>query len=399
VRQVLVNLLGNALKFPERGSITLRARLVTGDAGAPAIAFAVEDTGIGIAAGRLAAIFDPFTQADGSTSRRFGGTGLGLTISARLVELMGGRISVDSVEGRGSTFHVVVPVDVLGDASDVAPRELAGVRVLVVDDSAPACEALAALATRMGAVVSMAPSAADAVRALQSAQSGGDPFDLVLMDFQMPERNGLDALHDARRRRVTLPPAVLVLASAELSIVAVHPHADAARVLLHKPVRRDDLVQAVRAATEETPAATSEVSASEGGETPRSAGLRVLLVEDNAVNQMVAESILERRGFEVVVARNGREGVEAFRHQRFDVVLMDIQMPEMDGFEALAAIRALEQSSGRRTPVVALTAHAMKEDRDRCLAAGMDDYLSKPIDAARLFDVIRSVLDGPLTPA
>ena len=399
VRQVLVNLLGNAIKFTERGSVTLRTRLVAADQGSPAIEFCVGDTGIGIAAGRLAAIFDPFTQADGSTSRRFGGTGLGLTISARLVQLMGGRISVDSVEGRGSTFRVVVPVDDVSDPGAVPPSDLAGLRVLVVDDSAPACAALDALATRLGAIVSVASSATEALRLLESASTAGDAFDVVLMDFQMPQRSGVDALDEARRRGLTVPPAVLVVAPTELPFVTAHPHAAAAKVHLHKPVRREDLVRAIQDAREATPAVSGHRSGAAEGQTPRVSGLRVLLVEDNAVNQMVAESLLARRGFSVVLAGNGREGVEAFQRARFDVVLMDIQMPVMDGFEALAAIRALERSSGRRTPVIALTAHAMKEDRDRCLAAGMDDYVSKPIEATRLLEIIRTVVDGPLTPA
>jgi CheY-like chemotaxis protein len=245
----------------------------------------------------------------------------------------------------------------------------------------------------------VASSAAEAIRALESASLAGGAFDVVLMDFQMPDRDGLDTLHDARRRGLTPPPAVLVLASADLSRLTAHPRAALAGVHVHKPVRRQDLVQAVRAARDATPAPIDQRSAPAEGERPPSSGLRVLLVEDNAVNQMVAESLLERRGFSVVVAGNGHEGVEAFQRERFDVVLMDIQMPEMDGFEALAAIRALERSSGRRTPVIALTAHALKEDRERCLAAGMDDYLSKPIDATRLLEIIRTVLDGPLTPA
>jgi two-component system, sensor histidine kinase and response regulator len=404
MRQVLVNLLGNAVKFTGRGAVTLRTRLAAPSSdGRATIEFAVEDTGIGIAAGRLAAIFDPFTQADGSTSRKFGGTGLGLTISGRLVELMGGRISVESEEGRGSTFRVAVPVDDLTDPADAGAGALAGLRVLVVDDSAPARAALEALAGRLGARVTLASSGAAAITRLETARAEG-PFDVVLIDFQMPQRSGLDVLHDAHRRGLIVPPAVLLLASAEISAVTVHPHAGCAPVHLHKPVRREDLVQAVRSVRA---AATSQVA--DARQTPRAdrAGtpaaqvprLRVLLVEDNAVNQMVAEALLERRGFEVVVAGNGRLGVEAFRRDRFDLVLMDIQMPEMDGFEALAAIRTFEESTGRRTPVVALTAHALKEDRERCLAAGMDDYLSKPIESARLFEIIRSVLDGPLTPA
>jgi signal transduction histidine kinase/DNA-binding response OmpR family regulator len=404
MRQVLVNLLGNAVKFTERGGVTLRTELIAAAAADdfPAVEFRVEDTGIGIAPDRLAAIFDPFTQADGSTSRRFGGTGLGLTISSRLVELMGGRMSVDSVEGRGSTFRVVVPVTEFGDPVDVTASELAGLRLLVVDDSEPARTALEALAIRHGARVSRASSGDEALVCLAGQEV--DPFDLVLIDFQMPRRNGLDVLQEARRRGLAVPPAVLMLTSAELAIVAAHPHAGHAPVHVHKPVRRQDLEQAIRAARSTAGSPVEQVTARSGATrdeagAPSSARVRVLLVEDNPVNQIVAESLLARRGFDVVVAANGRQAVDAFQRERFELVLMDIQMPEMDGFEALAAIRAIEEPTGRHTPVVALTAHALKEDRERCLAAGMDDYLSKPIEAAKLYEIIRNVLDRPLTPA
>jgi signal transduction histidine kinase/DNA-binding response OmpR family regulator len=401
VRQVLVNLVGNAVKFTERGGITLRTQLAgTVRDGRATIEFVVEDTGIGIAPARLAAIFDPFTQADGSTSRRFGGTGLGLTISARLVDLMEGRISVDSVEGRGSTFRVLVPVEALAEPKSATTAESTGRRVLIADDSPTARAALDALTRRLGGIVTLASSGAEAIdRLAASATEGG--FDVMLLDFQMPQRDGLDVLADARARGLTVPPVVLLLTSAEPPMVADHPHRALAAVHLNKPVRRGDLVQALRtaragatitAAPPARPAADGAVAAAD------SESLRVLLVEDNPVNQMVARAVLERRGCRVVMAANGREGVEAFERQPFDVVLMDIQMPEMDGFEALAAIRALEERTGRRTPVIALTAHALKEDRERCLAAGMDGYLSKPIEASRLAEVIRAVLrERPLT--
>jgi signal transduction histidine kinase/DNA-binding response OmpR family regulator len=402
LRQVLVNLLGNAVKFTERGSITLRTRLAgRTDDGTASIEFAVEDTGIGIATDRLAAIFDPFTQADGSTSRRFGGTGLGLTISARLVALMGGQIAVDSREGRGSTFRVVAPVSDTVDAPALA-RPLDGTRVLLVDDSEAARASIENQLLRLGAEVVSVSTGLEAHRRIETGHHGR-PFDLVVMDFQMPLRSGLEVLDDARRRGLGVPPAVLLVTTAEMSLAEAQDSTGIKAVRLSKPVRRDDLRQAALTALAaprrlEPVRASTDPGSGAVAPKPRPAA-RVLLAEDNAVNQMVAEALLERRGFEVVVAGNGREAVAAYERVVFDLVLMDIQMPEMDGFEALAAIRAIERRTGRHTPVIALTAHAMKEDRDRCLAAGMDDYLSKPIEAARLYEIIRSVLDGPLTPA
>jgi CheY-like chemotaxis protein len=243
------------------------------------------------------------------------------------------------------------------------------------------------------------------VEAQRLFESPGDrAFDLVVIDFRMPLKNGLDVLDDARRRGLGVPPALLLVTSSEMSLAMGRDPAPQSAVCVHKPVRREDLLRAVRAARgaggpapASTDGAASHVATSHPVASTRRA--RILLVEDNAVNQMVAAALLKRRGFEVVVSANGREGVAAYQREPFDLILMDIQMPEMDGFEALTAIRTIEQRTGRRTPVVALTAHAMKEDRERCLAAGTDDYLSKPIEAARLYEIVRTVLDGKLTPA
>ena len=414
VRQVLVNLLGNAVKFTEHGGITLRARLV---APAPApvhegcaqIEFSVEDTGIGISGERLSAIFDPFTQADGSTSRRFGGTGLGLTISARLVALMDGQISVDSRPGQGSTFRVVLPVSHVEEDPFVSETPLSGFRILVADDVHVNRSMLDDLLRRLGADVTMVASGAEAVEALTARQSGEEPFHLALLDHQMPGLTGLEVLQEARWRGHAVPPAVLMVTTVEAPVLSLQSRARGVVACLTKPVRRDDLVGALRmarlgeaASAPATrrgiaPAATAATAPAPmpAPQKPRSRG-RILLVEDNAINQMVASALLKRREFDVVVANNGREGVAAFGDGRFDAVLMDIQMPEMDGFEALIAIRDLERGTGRHTPVVAVTAHALKEDRERCFAAGMDAYLSKPIEAIRLFEIIDGLLDRHL---
>jgi two-component system, sensor histidine kinase and response regulator len=260
--------------------------------------------------------------------------------------------------------------------------------------------------------VTMAASGAEAVEALATRQAGETPFQLALLDQQMPGLSGLDALQEARWRGYRVPPAVLMVTTVEAPTVSLQSRARGVVACLTKPVRRADLVGALRMArlgeASVTPSSPPP-SSRRGGDPPAPVAPppaearpgvrgRILLVEDNAVNQMVASALLKRRQFEVVVANNGREGVTAFGDGRFDAILMDIQMPEMDGFEALIAIRDLERRTGGYTPVVALTAHAMKEDRERCLAAGMDAYLSKPIEAARLFEIIDGLLERHRAP-
>jgi signal transduction histidine kinase/DNA-binding response OmpR family regulator len=395
LRQVLVNLLGNALKFTAKGGVTLAVRLVAPvECDTARLEFAVRDTGIGIAAARLGAIFDPFTQADGSMSRRFGGTGLGLTISSRLVRLMGGEIAVESTEGAGSTFRVVLPVPVLaGEASEVpAVERLDGLRVLAVDDNPVNLTVLDEMLRRTGAMVSTAASGREALAALEKGQADAGPFDVLLLDYQMPGMTGLDIVSEARRRGTPLPPGVLLLTSVDSSDVASASHTMGVAACLTKPIRRSDLLSAILSAqagqqrTAPVAPASAEAPATSG---PRG---RVLLAEDNRVNQKVAMTLLARRGYDVVLAENGREAVEAYGRGTFDIVLMDISMPEMDGYEAVGAIRALERQTGHHTPIVAVTAHAMESDREKCIAAGMDDYLTKPINATRLF----AAIDGQL---
>ncbi len=385
LRQVLVNLAGNAVKFTGRGEVVVgtHAETVTGEG--VALHFTVRDTGIGIPPDKLEGIFAPFEQADGSTTRRFGGTGLGLTISARLAGMMGGRVWAESTPGLGSTFHflarfgrsVAPPPD-----RALAPTELKGLPVLVVDDNATNRRILHELLTSW----EMRPTAVEggeaALGALTGAEAAGRPYRLVVLDVQMPGMDGFALAEHIRQRygRVT----IMMLTSVDQGGNVARCRSLNITAHLVKPVSPSDLLESIARALRLSPAAPVPAEAVEQAPAPAPSGLRVLLAEDNAINQAVAVAMLQREGHTVVVAGDGRQALEELARRPFDLVLMDVQMPEMDGFEATAALRALEGPSGRRTPVIALTAHAMKGDRERCLAAGMDGYVSKPIQPAEL---------------
>ena len=393
LRQVVLNLLGNAVKFTESGEVSAHVWCAEpGAGGRPRIGVTVRDTGIGVPRERQAAIFDAFTQADGSTTRRYGGTGLGLTISARLVALMGGRVWLDSEPGRGSRFHVELPVEpVAGEQVERGPTRgsLAGVRVLVVDDNQTNRAILCRTLARWGAVASDVDSGPAALQRVAQAHRAGVPFDAIVLDYHMPDMDGLQFL-DRLHATSGAAPAVLLLTSTDLPALVAESLTRGVQACLVKPARREELYGALTRAMgrvdgERVPVTARSAPSGVGH------GRRVLLAEDNQVNQRVAVLMLERRGFVVTVAANGRAAVDAARRQAFDVILMDVQMPEMDGFEAMAAIRAAETPDGRRTPIVAVTAHAMAEDRERCLAAGMDGYLPKPLRAGQLFAEIDRV--------
>ena len=399
LRQVLLNLLGNAVKFTHRGEIVVRVRGAgAGADGRPQIHLSVADSGIGIPADRQAAVFEAFTQVDGSTSRRYGGTGLGLTISGRLIGMMGGRIWVESEMGRGSTFHIVVPVDPVERPVAPAPAvgDLDGYRVMVVDDNATNRTILEHMLERWSSEVLLAGNAGEALVVMDQAQADERPVQLVVLDYHMPGMDGLAFLREVQRRGGEIP-AVLLLTSVDLPELFLESRALGVRACLIKPARRADLLSALRAAIagDDRREAVAPAAAVE----PAAVTARILLAEDNLVNQRVAMHMLQRRGFTVEIANNGLEAVALHAREPFDLVLMDVQMPEMDGIEAVATIRAREQQTGLHTPIVALTAHAMTEDRERCLAAGMDAYLSKPIAAASLYQVIDRLLETQETPA
>ncbi len=400
LRQVLVNLLGNAIKFTEHGEILLRVHVEAQSDSGVELHFQVRDTGIGIPKEKQGTIFEAFSQADTSTTRRFGGTGLGLTISARLVEAMGGRIQVESEPGHGSCFHFTVRFGVAdaesaGDSDDA--RALAGVRVLVVDDNATNRRILKEMLESWQMRATLAAGAEEALSWMDSAAAGGQPFALVLADLHMPGTDGFGLVERIQARPDLARPVILMLTSGErLGDVARCRELGIAAHLI-KPVSRKELRAAVVSALAgHCMGDQARAEAWQGAEPsrPKPEGLRILLAEDNAVNQRVALGILKKQGHEVVLARNGREAVAAVEKQDFDLALMDVQMPEMDGFEATAAIRAREAGTGRRLTIVAMTAHAMKGDMERCLAAGMDDYISKPVRSRQLFELIERHRNG-----
>ena len=358
--------------------------------------FRVTDTGIGIPQDKLWDIFGAFVQADASTTRRYGGTGLGLTISAQLVELMGGRIWIESEVGKGSRFHFVADFGRRRESgtSPSAPAfNLRDLRVLVVDDNATnrliLSEILASWQMRAVAVNDVA----GALAALREAAGRGEPFHLVLTDALMPDVDGFTLATEIARDEQLATTKVILLTSAGLLRPRGQTGTATFAATLTKPVKQSDLLDAIVT----TFAAANRPTAAPRARRPRrrsraklrkAQSLRVLVAEDNATNQKLVLTLLSQRGHEVVVVGNGRQAVETSAAQPFDVILMDVQMPELGGLEATAAIRARERDAGGHVPIIALTAHAMSGDRERCLAAGMDAYVSKPLRPQDLFSAI-----------
>ena len=383
LRQVLTNLVGNAVKFTERGEVVIEARAREEGDHRRIIRIGVRDTGIGIPADRLQAVFDSFTQVDGSTTRKHGGTGLGLTICRQLVELMGGQIRVESAVGAGSVFWFELPFEpALHAAPSAAPIErLRGLRVLVVDDNATNRMIVRETLRAWGCRPEEADSGAAALAALGAA-AATDPFGLVILDMQMPEMDGAETAERIRADgRFASLPLVLLSSIATMRDVRTTPFAAA----LAKPVRQAALLRTVR---EIVGGQTEEVAPAAAAAVERPAeSLHVLLAEDNAVNRTVALRMLKKLGCRADAVENGGQAVAAAAREHYDLILMDVQMPEMDGFEATAAIRR-QVEGGQHTPIIAMTAHAMEGDRERCLAAGMDDYLSKPMSIGALAETL-----------
>jgi PAS domain S-box-containing protein len=401
LRQVVVNLIGNAIKFTVHGEVALNVHVEAEDGDYRILHFTVSDTGIGIPAEKQKLIFQPFSQADTSTTRKYGGTGLGLTISKQLVGLMDGNMWVESEVGRGTQFHFTARLKKSEKPMEVAtiapPEALRGVKVLIVDDNRTNRRILEGMLKRWDMKSTSVEDGEEALVRMSSAQNVGEPYALVLTDMHMPKMNGFSLIEQIRQKPELSTAIIMMLTSAGHRGDGARCQDLGVAAYLLKPIRQSELREAI--------ARVLGVSAQKGAiplvtryslQDARDSQtiLSVLVAEDNAVNQLLATRLLERRGHRVVMTTNGREALEALAKDRYDLVLMDVQMPEMDGLEATVALREKEKEKrdGFHQPVIALTAHAMKGDQERCLAAGMDGYLVKPIRPQELDEILERYL-------
>jgi signal transduction histidine kinase/CheY-like chemotaxis protein len=398
LRQIIVNLVGNAIKFTEHGEIIVSVEAGKRNKHATELTFAIKDTGIGIPIDKQGIIFDAFSQADGSMARQYGGSGLGLAICTKLVAMMSGKIWVES-SAAGSTFYFTALLQPHTQEEPVRPaprqlEELKGLHVLVVDDNSTNRRVLTGLLARWGMNFTAVEDAQAALEAIAQAEVEGRCYRLILLDGHMPKMDGFALAEQIQKQSHPVHAVVMMLTSAGHLGDGARCRALGISAYLVKPIRQRELLEAicqVLGAGPQTPDVPLVTRHTLHEEKP---SFRVLLAEDNAVNQVLAIRLLEKRGYSVVVAANGRAAVEALEKEKFHLVLMDIQMPGMDGFEATATIREKEKSTGKHIPIVAMTAHALKGDQDRCMAAGMDGYVSKPIRSADLFAVMEGLLSG-----
>jgi signal transduction histidine kinase/CheY-like chemotaxis protein len=412
LRQIVVNLVGNALKFTEKGEIGLDVSMEPCDAAGSSefpvnnvgLHFVVSDTGIGIPEEKRAKVFEMFEQADNTTTRRHGGTGLGLAIVQRLVGLMDGRIWVESQVGRGSDFHFTARFKLAeagAEERDAKPPEsLEAMRALVVDDNATNRRILEETLRSWKIVPTTVASAGEALVLMRRAATEGTPYHLVLSDGHMPETDGFEFAEQVKQDPAIASSIIMMLTSGDRPDDIAECQRLGIAAYLLKPIKQSELLKAIERATG-TMAPKVELAQRELPESRHVSGLNILLAEDSLVNQKLAVALLEAQGYKVTVVGTGKEAVAAARVRKYDLILMDVQMPEMDGLEATDLIRAKERESGRHVPIIAMTAHAMQQDRARCLEAGMDGYVSKPIRSEELFRTIDATFTGKLsaTPA
>jgi CheY-like chemotaxis protein len=391
LRQILVNLVGNALKFTEQGEIIIKVEVAERKDDDVILHFGVSDTGIGIAKDNQERVFEVFSQADSSTTRKYGGTGLGLSISKQLVEKMGGKIQVESELGRGSTFHFTIRSHVVEKPEiieEAAPREIRHLRVLIVDDNLTNRKILREIVSAWGLLPSEAADGSSALKELEKAKEKGNPYQLILLDKIMPDLDGFEVTEKIRQtKEYSHIPIILLSSSEEKGNRKRAKELGISNVLL-KPIKRSKLYdsfikslmsQRSKDETQERPKIESRL---------KGKSLKILLAEDNLINQKLVKKLLEKQGWQVTVANNGVEAVEWVGKDGFDLVLMDVQMPEMDGLEATKRIREQEKQTKKHIPIIALTAHAFEEDRKECLEIGMDAYTTKPIKVRELMGII-----------
>jgi two-component system sensor histidine kinase/response regulator len=402
LRQILVNLIGNAVKFTERGEILVEVEKEEEDDSGVRLHFRVHDTGIGISKDKQEMVFDAFTQVDSSATRKYGGTGLGLAITSRLVKLMGGTIWLESEPGRGSTFHFTSRLGLAeSQGQAVAPADPEAIRdlpVLVVDDN----ETNRLILLEMLSAWGMQPSAADggrtALEKLTRASEAGRPFRLVITDMQMPEMDGITLSGEVGKNPAFNAVPILLLSSTGQQGEAVRCRQLNIASYLSKPVQPSEMLDAILSAVAKPTGIQERSSANQNAPEEGPRAMKILLAEDNGVNRKLATTLLEKHGHTVVVTENGREALDALERERVDLVLMDVQMPEVDGFQAIRAIRSKEQHTGGHLPIIALTAHAMQGDRQRCLEVGADDYVTKPIRTPELFAAMDRLINGTIDP-
>ena len=388
LRQVIVNLVGNALKFTERGEVVVKAEKHAEDATGVLVHFQVTDTGIGISREKQALIFEAFTQADTSTTRKYGGTGLGLAITERLVKLMGGRIWVESEPGCGSTFHFTVHFEFAEDDSDDDkagdPAALQNCQVLIVDDNQTNRIILVEMLTAWGMRPEPVESGEAALLVLERHQKEDRAVQLIITDMQMPGMDGITFGEKVRARKECAEVPIILLSSSVQQGETARCRALGYSAYLSKPIQPSELFDAILNTVLNKPKDAKAVQAAAAGGHDKKKGMKILLAEDNPVNRKLAKTLLEKHGHTVVIAENGREALDAYEREPVDLILMDVQMPLLDGLDAIRAIRVKEKDSGTHMHIIALTAHAMKGDRERCLDAGADDYLTKPINTPEL---------------
>jgi signal transduction histidine kinase/DNA-binding response OmpR family regulator len=390
LRQVLVNLVGNAIKFTGEGEVVLRVTSQAKDDSHIELRFAISDTGVGIPAEKLHAIFLAFEQADMSTTRQFGGTGLGLSISSSLVNLMGGRIQVESEVGRGSTFQFTLPYEVAAETAATTRRPALGrMRILVVDDNPTNRRILEEILDSWGMQPTAAASGEEALRVLRQMRADSEPAALVLTDINMPEMDGFMLAEAIRQDEQFAETVIIALTSGSRYGDAAKYEALGIAAELLKPVKQSELLDAITAATSPHNGAEKNKPITSADKDAALPPLNILLAEDGLANQKLAVGVLELWGHRVTIAVNGRRAVDLWESQPFDLVLMDLQMPEMDGMTATKIIRQREAERNTHIPIIAMTAHALKGDREKCLSGGMDGYVSKPVRKQELHEAIK----------